>query len=157
MLISSPWWIRRYAEMVVSVPPPRTAPAWPIPRPRPPCKNRARRCRNRNASPTPTGSTPSAPSGTTPWSTSCAPKSGSSALISARDWLTVFRLAPYAQRAEPGGTGRVEHQKSLVNLTKHDISQLTVLVKTRLRRMQDRPGLLEGFLAKTHLDLAPLQ
>jgi hypothetical protein len=32
-----------------------------------------------------------------------------------------------------------------------------VLVKTRLRRMQHRPGLLEGFLAKTHLDLTPLQ
>ena len=27
------------------------------------------------------------------------------------------------------------------------------LVKTRLRRMQYRPGLLDGFLAKTGLDL----
>ena len=34
--------------------------------------------------------------------------------------------------------------------------QLTALVKTRLRRMQYRPGLLEGFLAKTRLDLTPL-
>jgi hypothetical protein len=34
---------------------------------------------------------------------------------------------------------------------------LTVLVKTRLRQMQYRPGLLSGFLAKTHLDLTPLQ
>jgi putative transposase len=32
-----------------------------------------------------------------------------------------------------------------------------VLVKTRLRRMQYQPGLLEGFLAKAGLDLAPLQ
>jgi hypothetical protein len=32
---------------------------------------------------------------------------------------------------------------------------LTALVKTRLRRMQYRPGLLEGFLAKTRLDLVP--
>jgi hypothetical protein len=30
---------------------------------------------------------------------------------------------------------------------------LTVLVKTRLRRMQYQPGLLDGFLAKTRLDL----
>jgi hypothetical protein len=28
-------------------------------------------------------------------------------------------------------------------------------VKTRLRRMQYRPGLLDGFLASTHLDLTP--
>ena len=44
-------------------------------------------------------------------------------------------------------------KRSLANLIKHDISQLTALVKTRLRRMQYRPGLLEGFLAKPGLDL----
>ena len=32
---------------------------------------------------------------------------------------------------------------------------LTALVKTRLRRMQYRPGLLDGFLARTGLDLTP--
>jgi hypothetical protein len=48
-------------------------------------------------------------------------------------------------------------KRSLANLVKQDISQLTVLVMTRLRRMQYRPGLLEGFLAKTGLDLAPLR
>jgi hypothetical protein len=31
------------------------------------------------------------------------------------------------------------------------------LVRTRLRRMQYQPGLLEGFLAKPRLDLTPLQ
>ena len=35
------------------------------------------------------------------------------------------------------------------------ISQLTALLKTRLKRMQHRPGLLEGFLASTRLDLTP--
>jgi hypothetical protein len=39
-------------------------------------------------------------------------------------------------------------KRSLANLVKQDISQLIVLVKTRLRRMQYQPGLLEGFLAK---------
>ena len=34
-------------------------------------------------------------------------------------------------------------KRSLANLVKHDIGQLTALVKTRLRRMQYRPGLLE--------------
>ncbi len=45
-------------------------------------------------------------------------------------------------------------KRSLANLTKQNIDQLTVLVKTRLRRMQYRPGLLDGFLAKTRLDLS---
>jgi len=44
-------------------------------------------------------------------------------------------------------------KRSLANLAKHDIGQLTALVKTQLRRMQYRPGLLDGFLAKTGLDL----
>ena len=48
-------------------------------------------------------------------------------------------------------------KRSLANLVKHDIGQLTALVKTRLRRMQYRPGLLEGFLAKPGLDLTPLK
>jgi putative transposase len=45
-------------------------------------------------------------------------------------------------------------KRSLANLVKQDIGQLTALVKTRLRRMQYRPGLLDGFLAKTGLDLS---
>jgi putative transposase len=40
-------------------------------------------------------------------------------------------------------------------LAKRNLAQLTVLVKTRLTRMQYRPGLLEGFLASTGLDLSP--
>ena len=46
-------------------------------------------------------------------------------------------------------------KRSLANLVKHDINQLTALVKTRLRRMQYRPGLLEGFLARAGLDFRP--
>ena len=78
-------------------------------------------------------------------------------LIAARDWLTVFRLPPYASELNPVEPIWSNLKRSLANLTKHDISQLTALVKTRLRRMQYRPGLLEGFLARTHLDLALLQ
>ncbi len=44
---------------------------------------------------------------------------------------------------------------SLTNLAKRSLSQLTALVKTRLKRMQHRPGLLDGFLASTGLDLTP--
>jgi hypothetical protein len=46
-------------------------------------------------------------------------------------------------------------KRSLANLAKSDITQLTVLVKTRLRQMQYWLGLLSGFLAKTHLTLRP--
>jgi putative transposase len=45
-------------------------------------------------------------------------------------------------------------KRSLANLTKQGIDQLTALVKTRLKPMQYRPGLIDGFLAKTGLDLA---
>ena len=37
-------------------------------------------------------------------------------------------------------------KRSLANLTKQNIERLTALVKTRLRRIQFRPGLLDGFL-----------
>ena len=46
-------------------------------------------------------------------------------------------------------------KRSLANLAKRDISQLTALARTRLKRMQYRPGLIEGFLAGTRLDLTP--
>lgn len=35
------------------------------------------------------------------------------------------------------------------------LSQLTALVKARLKRMQCQPGLLDGFLASTGLDFTP--
>lgn len=46
-------------------------------------------------------------------------------------------------------------KRSLANLAKRNLPQLTALVKTRLKRMQYRPGLLSGFLASTRLDLTP--
>jgi hypothetical protein len=78
-------------------------------------------------------------------------------LIAARGWLTVFRLPSYASELNPVEPVWSNLKRSLANLAKHNISQLTALVKTRLRRMQYRPSLLEGFVAKTGLDLAPLR
>jgi transposase len=78
-------------------------------------------------------------------------------LIAARDWLTVFQLPPYASELNPVEPVWSNLKRSLANLTKHNINQLTALIKTRLRRMQYRPGLLDGFLAKTRLDLTPLR
>ena len=77
------------------------------------------------------------------------------ALIAARDWLRVYRLPPYAHELNPVEQVWSHLKRSLANLAKRNLGQLTVLVKTRLRRMQYRPGLLEGFLASTGLDLTP--
>jgi transposase len=76
-------------------------------------------------------------------------------LIAARDWLTVFRLPAYASEFNPVESVWAHLKRSLANLAKRTVSELTALVKTRLRRMQYRPGLLEGFLAGTGLDLTP--
>jgi hypothetical protein len=44
----------------------------------------------------------------------------------------------------------------VANLAKHNITELTALVKTRLRQMQYRPGPVSGFLARTGLDLTAM-
>ena len=77
-------------------------------------------------------------------------------LIAARSWLTVFQLPAYAPELNPVEAVWSNLKRSLANLTKQGIDQLVVLVKTRLRRMQYRPGLIDGFLAKTGLDLNPI-
>jgi DDE superfamily endonuclease len=77
-------------------------------------------------------------------------------LVAARDWLTVFQLPPYASELNPVESVWSHLKRSLANLAKRDIAQLTALAQTRLRRMQHRPGLVEGFLAGTRLDLTPL-
>src|SRR4051794_7617939 len=70
-------------------------------------------------------------------------------LIAARPWLTVYRLPPYAHELTPVEPVWSHLKRSLANLTKHDIPELTALVKPRLRRMQYRCALLAGFLAST--------
>ena len=76
-------------------------------------------------------------------------------IVAARSWLTVYRLPPYAHELNPVERVWSHLKRSLANLTKHTITELTALVKTRLRRMQYRPELLAGFLASTGLDLGP--
>jgi transposase len=76
-------------------------------------------------------------------------------LIVARDWLTVCQLPPYAHELNPVEPVWSHLKRSLANLAKRNLAELTALVKTRLKRMQYRPGLLEGFLAGTGLDLTP--
>jgi transposase len=76
-------------------------------------------------------------------------------LAAARDWLTVYQLPPYAHELNPVEAVWSHLKRSLANLAKRNISQLTAPVKTWLKRMQYRPSLLDGFLAHTGLDLTP--
>jgi putative transposase len=76
-------------------------------------------------------------------------------LAAARDWLTVCQLPPYAHELNPVELVWSHLKRSPANLAKRNLTQLTDLVKTWLRRMQYRPALLEGFLASTGLDLTP--
>jgi len=78
-------------------------------------------------------------------------------LIDARDWLTVFQLPPYARELNPVELVWSHLKRSLANLAKRSLRELTGLVKTRLRRMQYQAGLLDGFLASTRLDLTPFR
>ena len=65
-------------------------------------------------------------------------------LIAARDWPTACQLPTYAHELNPVELVWSHLKRSLANLAKRDISQLTALVKNRLKRMQYRPGLLGG-------------
>ena len=76
-------------------------------------------------------------------------------IIAARPWLTVFRLPPYAHELNPVEPVWSHLKRSLTNLTRHTIAELTALVKTRLKRMQYRPGLLVGFLVSSGLQFGP--
>jgi putative transposase len=76
-------------------------------------------------------------------------------LVAARDWLTVFQLPPYASELNPVESVWALLKRSLANLVKRTLNELTALIKTRLRRMQYRPGLLNAFLTRTRLNLTP--
>lgn len=73
------------------------------------------------------------------------------ALIATRAWLSVFRLPPYAPDMNPTEGVWAHVKKSLANLAAYGTDQLAGLIRTRLKRMQYRSGLLEGFIAETGL------
>ena len=78
-------------------------------------------------------------------------------LIAARTWLTVVLLPAYAQELNPVEGAWSHIKRSLANLATCTLDRLATLVRTRLKRLQYRPGLLDGFFAETglKLDLPP--
>jgi putative transposase len=73
------------------------------------------------------------------------------ALLEARStWLTVFRLPPYTPDLNTA-EGVWAHLKSLANLAACAIHQRAAKARTRLKKMQYRLGLLNGFIRETGL------
>ncbi|MFE2064032.1 transposase [Streptomyces sp. NPDC059467] len=71
------------------------------------------------------------------------------------DWLTIVKLLPYAPDLNPVEGVWAHVKKSLANLAPRAIEDLTPLVKNRLRGIQRRPDLLDGFITGTGLALEP--
>ncbi|GGK97768.1 hypothetical protein Ppa06_63640 [Planomonospora parontospora subsp. parontospora] len=70
------------------------------------------------------------------------------------DWLLVYRLPPYAPDLNPAEGIWSNLRTKVLNFAVHGIDQLTALIKSRLKSMQYRPDLLNGFVAETGLTIA---
>jgi transposase len=70
-------------------------------------------------------------------------------------WLMVFQLPAYVPELNPTEGVWSSLKRGLANLAPRGIEQLAAMVKTKLRRMQYRHGLLDGFIAETGLIYQP--
>ena len=71
------------------------------------------------------------------------------------DWLTEVRLPAYAPDLNPAEGAWANMKNGLGNLAARNVDQLTAIIKNRLKRIQYRPALIDGFLAQTGLTLEP--
>ena len=74
-------------------------------------------------------------------------------LIAARPWLPVYQLTAYSPELNPVEAVWSNLQKSLANPHQAGPRSAGRDGEDRLKRMQHRPGLTDGFPAKTGLDL----
>jgi hypothetical protein len=70
-------------------------------------------------------------------------------------WLTEVRLPSYAPELNPAEGVWANMKNGLGNLAARNVDQLAAVVKNRLKRIQYRPQLIDGFLAQTGLILEP--
>lgn len=75
--------------------------------------------------------------------------------IEARPWLTVFQLPAYAPELNPAEGVWSALKRGLASLAPRDVDELAAMVATKLKRMQYRHGLLDGFIAQTGFILKP--
>ncbi len=71
------------------------------------------------------------------------------------DWLTEERLPARAPDLNAVEGAWANMKNGLGNLAAADVDQLTAIIKNRLKSIQYRPGLIDGFLAQTGLNLEP--
>ena len=76
------------------------------------------------------------------------------ALIDARDWLTVIRLPAYAPDLNPTEAVWSHLKRGIGNLAVTGVDHLLAIIRNRLKSIQYRADLLDGFLAHTGLTLA---
>jgi hypothetical protein len=76
-------------------------------------------------------------------------------LIAARDWLHVIRLPAYAPDLNPTEGVWSHLKRSIGNLTVRGVGQLQTIIKHRLKSIQYRPDVIDGFVAHTGLTLEP--
>lgn len=75
--------------------------------------------------------------------------------VATHDWLTVVQLPAYAPELNPAEGAWSHVKRHLGNLAARSVDQLAVVVKTLLRRIQYRPGLIDGFITETGLSIQP--
>jgi len=71
------------------------------------------------------------------------------------DWLTVVQLPSYAPELNACEGVWAATKNGLGNLAACTADQLAAVVRNRLKRIQYRPSLIDGFLAQTGLSLEP--
>jgi putative transposase len=74
-------------------------------------------------------------------------------MIDEREWLTVFLLPAYAPELNPVEYLWAHVKRSLVNLASVALDRLEALVRNRLKRLQYRSSILDGFLTASSLTL----
>lgn len=75
------------------------------------------------------------------------------ALVAERDWLTVVLLPGYAPDLNPVEGLWAHIKRSLANLAARTLGELETLLRSRLKALQYRHGVLGGFLTGTGLAL----
>lgn len=74
-------------------------------------------------------------------------------LIDQREWPAMFLLPAGSPDLNPAEWVWAHVRRSLANLAVVALDRLENLVRNRLKRLQYRPGLLDGFIAGTALTL----
>jgi transposase len=76
-------------------------------------------------------------------------------MIDARTWLHVIRLPAYAPDLNPVEAVWSHLKRSIGNLAVNSVDHLQAIIKNRLKTIQYRTDLLDGFLTHTGLSLEP--